>query len=175
MRIAEELGVAAEIVIYQKTPPDRPALEAIIAKLVDPVTDLVRRDAEFAKLGLTDADVATTEQVIEVLWATRCCCNVPWWSPTPPPSSGAPRSAFASCSAADTGRGAQTRRATRNSAGATISVTVRGVGEIASAAMTTVWVSQSCNARRRGRKNATANGATHTATSQPATNSVPRN
>lgn len=67
MRIAEELGVEAEIVIYQKTPPDRATLEAIIAKLEDPVTDLVRRDAQFAKLGLTDADVASAEQVIEVL------------------------------------------------------------------------------------------------------------
>ncbi len=67
MRIAEELGVEAEIVIYQKTPPDRATLEAIIAKLEDPVTDLVRRDAQFAKLGLTDADVASAAQVIEVL------------------------------------------------------------------------------------------------------------
>ncbi len=67
MRIAEELGVDADIVIYQKTPPDRATLEAIIAKLVDPVTNLVRRDAQFAKLGLSDADVGTAEQVIEVL------------------------------------------------------------------------------------------------------------
>ncbi len=57
----------ANVVVYQKTPPDRATLQAIIAKLVDPVTDLVRRDANFAKLGLTDADVATEEQVIEVL------------------------------------------------------------------------------------------------------------
>ena len=67
MRIAEELGVDAEIVLYQKTPPDRADLEAIIAKLEDPVTDLVRRDAQFNKLGLTDADVATPEQVVEVI------------------------------------------------------------------------------------------------------------
>ncbi|MCC6436961.1 MAG: arsenate reductase [Acidimicrobiales bacterium] len=67
MRIAEELGVDAEIVVYQKTPPDRATLEAIIAKLEDPVSDLVRRDAQFQKLGLTDADVATAEQVIDVL------------------------------------------------------------------------------------------------------------
>lgn len=67
MRIAEELGVDAQVVVYQKTPPDRAALEAIVAKLEDPVTDLVRRDAQFQKLGLTDADVETPEQVIEVL------------------------------------------------------------------------------------------------------------
>jgi arsenate reductase len=65
--IAAELGVAADIVIYQKTPPDRAVLEEIIAKLEDPVTDLVRRDSQFAKLGLTDADVATPEQVITIL------------------------------------------------------------------------------------------------------------
>ena len=67
MRIAEELGVDADIVIYQKTPPDRATLEAIIAKLVDPVINLVRRDSQFAKLGLSDADVGTAQQVIEVL------------------------------------------------------------------------------------------------------------
>lgn len=59
--------MAADIVVYQKTPPDRATLEAIVAKLEDPVTDLVRRDSQFAKLGLTDADAATPEQVIELL------------------------------------------------------------------------------------------------------------
>lgn len=67
MRIAEELGVEFDTVLYLKTPPDAATLADIIAKLEDPVTDLVRRDANFAKLGLTDADVATAAQVIEVL------------------------------------------------------------------------------------------------------------
>jgi len=67
VRIAEELGVDAEIVIYQKTPPDRATLESIIAKLEDPVTDLVRRDSQWTKLGLTDADAETPEQVIGLL------------------------------------------------------------------------------------------------------------
>ena len=67
MRIADELGVDAEIVLYLKTPPDADTLAAIIAKLDDPVTDLVRRDSLWKKLGLTDADVATPEQVIDVL------------------------------------------------------------------------------------------------------------
>ncbi len=67
MRIAEELSADADIVLYQKAPPDRATLEAIIAKLEDPVTDLVRRDSLFKKLGLTDDDVATAEQVIDVL------------------------------------------------------------------------------------------------------------
>lgn len=77
MRIAEELGVDADIVLYQKTPPDRATLEAIIAKLEDPVTDLVRRDAQFAKLGLTDDDVADATQVIEVLLAHKMLLQRP--------------------------------------------------------------------------------------------------
>lgn len=67
MRIAAELGVEADIVLYLKTPPDAATLRSIIADLEDPVTDLVRRDANFAKLGLTDADVATADQVVEIL------------------------------------------------------------------------------------------------------------
>ena len=67
MRIAEELGVVAEIVIYQKTPPTEERLRWIVEHLEDPVTDLVRRDAVFTKLALTDSDVATGEQVVAVL------------------------------------------------------------------------------------------------------------
>jgi arsenate reductase len=39
----------------------------LVAKLEDPTTELVRRDANFTKLGLTDADVDTPEQVIDIL------------------------------------------------------------------------------------------------------------
>jgi arsenate reductase len=67
VRIAEELGVDADIVLYMKTPPDEPTLRAIIAKLEDPVTDLVRRDSLWKKLGLTDADAATPDQVVALL------------------------------------------------------------------------------------------------------------
>lgn len=67
MRIAEELGVEAEIVLYLKTPPDADTLRGIIAKLEDPVTDLVRRDSLWTKLGLTDADAATPDQVVALL------------------------------------------------------------------------------------------------------------
>jgi arsenate reductase len=42
-------------------------LTELAGMLEDPVTDLVRRDAVFKKLGLTEADVATTEQVVAVL------------------------------------------------------------------------------------------------------------
>lgn len=57
----------ADIVIYQKTPPGREELEWLVAHLEDPVTDLVRRDSLFKKLGLTDADVATPEQVVDTI------------------------------------------------------------------------------------------------------------
>jgi len=67
VKIAEELGVSADIVLYLKTPPDAATLRDIIGKLEDPVTDLVRRDANFEKLGLSDADVATADQVVDML------------------------------------------------------------------------------------------------------------
>ncbi len=67
MRIAEELGTDAEIVLYLKSPPDAATLRSIIAKLEDPVTDLVRRDSLWQKLGLTDADAATHDQVVQLL------------------------------------------------------------------------------------------------------------
>jgi arsenate reductase len=67
VRIAEELGVDAEVVLYLKTPPDADTLRSIIAKLDDPVTDLVRRDSMWTKLGLTEADAATADQVVALL------------------------------------------------------------------------------------------------------------
>lgn len=67
MRIAEELGVDVEIVNYIKTPPDAETLRAIIAKLEDEPTALVRRDSMWKKLGLTDADAATDEQIVALL------------------------------------------------------------------------------------------------------------
>ena len=63
----ENAGVEAEVVRYLSTPLDEAQLRDLIGKLEDPVTDLVRRDATFAELGLTDADVATTDQVVAVL------------------------------------------------------------------------------------------------------------
>ena len=56
-----------EIVNYRSNPPGADELRAIIAKLDDPPTTLVRRDALFAKLGLTDADVATVDQIVDVI------------------------------------------------------------------------------------------------------------
>jgi arsenate reductase (glutaredoxin) len=65
--IAEELGVDAEIVLYLKSPPDAETLRAVIAKLDDPVTDLVRRDSLWKKLGLSEDDARTEDQVVDLL------------------------------------------------------------------------------------------------------------
>jgi arsenate reductase (glutaredoxin) len=68
--IAEDLGLEVDVVLYQKTPPSEVALRWIIDHLDDPITNLVRRDAVFAKMGLTDADVETADQVVAVLMKT---------------------------------------------------------------------------------------------------------
>jgi arsenate reductase (glutaredoxin) len=67
VRIAEELGVDIEIVNYIKDPPDADTLRDIIAKLEDEPTALVRRDSMWKKLGLTDADAATDDQIVALL------------------------------------------------------------------------------------------------------------
>lgn len=67
MSIADELGADTNIVIYRKDPPDEATLREIIAKLEDPATDLVRRDSLFKKLELTDADVETVDQIVDLI------------------------------------------------------------------------------------------------------------
>lgn len=67
MRIAEELGVDFDTVLYIQHPPDAETLRSIIAKLEDEPTDLVRRDSKFKKLELTDGDVATVDQIVDIL------------------------------------------------------------------------------------------------------------
>ena len=56
-----------EVVNYRSSPPTAEELRVIIAKLDDPPTNLVRRDALFAKLGLTDDDVASVDQIVDVI------------------------------------------------------------------------------------------------------------
>lgn len=65
--VIESEGVDADVVQYLKTPLDEPALRDLIAKLEDPVTDLVRRDPYFKEQGLTDDDVQTDDQVVAIL------------------------------------------------------------------------------------------------------------
>ncbi len=67
MRIADELGVDAEIILYQKTPPDREALTWLVAHLEDLPADLVRKDSQFKRLGLDAADFQTPEQVVPII------------------------------------------------------------------------------------------------------------
>ena len=67
--VANDLGVGFEerryMLVSQR--PTRDEIVELLGRLEDPATDLVRRDARFAKLGLTDADVATPDQVADVL------------------------------------------------------------------------------------------------------------
>jgi len=65
--IAEELGVDFDTVNYIQDPPDADTLRAIIAKLEDEPTALVRRDSKFKKLELDESDVATVDQIVEIL------------------------------------------------------------------------------------------------------------
>ena len=72
MAVAEAEGVEVDVVTYMKQPPDRATLEAIVAKLEDPVEDLVRKDAKFDKLGLNAADyVGNPGAVVDVLVAHK--------------------------------------------------------------------------------------------------------
>ena len=77
MSIAEELGADIELVVYRKNPPDEATLREIIAKLEDPPTDLVRRDALFKKLGLSDDDVATVDQIVATIVANKMIMQRP--------------------------------------------------------------------------------------------------
>ena len=61
------VGVEADVLQYLKEPLDEAALRELLGKLEDEPTDLVRRDSFFKEQGLTDADVATVDQVVAVL------------------------------------------------------------------------------------------------------------
>lgn len=69
LRIAEEAGVEVDVVQYLKTKPDAAELQSIVDKLQGPVTEMVRRDANFKELGLTEDDVQTADQVVPLLAA----------------------------------------------------------------------------------------------------------
>lgn len=67
--LAADLGVDVEERRYllKAQRPTAEELAVLVDELEDPATDLVRRDANFSKLGLSDADVATADQVVAVL------------------------------------------------------------------------------------------------------------
>lgn len=68
---ATEMGVDFDERRYlnKAEAPTRDDVLGLLAILEDPATDLVRRDATFERLGLTDAEVATNEQIADVLTA----------------------------------------------------------------------------------------------------------
>ena len=67
--LAADLGVDVEERRYllKAQRPTREEFEVLVGQVEDPATDLVRRDSLWQKLGLTDADASTPEQVIELL------------------------------------------------------------------------------------------------------------
>lgn len=65
--LLEQSGADVEVVDYLKNPLDEVSLRSLLSKLEDPETDLVRRDSFFAQNGLTDADVVSTDQIVELL------------------------------------------------------------------------------------------------------------
>ncbi|MXW62478.1 MAG: arsenate reductase [Acidimicrobiaceae bacterium] len=68
MAVATEMGVDFTEVRYMKDFPDEQTLRDLIAKLEEPVENLVRKDAQFAKLGLNEDDyVGNADAVVEVL------------------------------------------------------------------------------------------------------------
>jgi arsenate reductase len=69
VRTAEELGLDVEVIQYLKHPPERTTLQTIADNFDGDVTELIRRDNTWKALELTDADVATTSQVVDVLVA----------------------------------------------------------------------------------------------------------
>lgn len=64
---AEERGVDVQIVKYLEDPPDRDALESLVARLEDPVADLVRKDAHFKELGLDPDAYTDVQSVVDLL------------------------------------------------------------------------------------------------------------
>jgi arsenate reductase (glutaredoxin) len=69
VEVAGELGVDVSLRKYmlKSERPTREEIVTLLGQLEDPPTDLVRRDAKFKQYGLTDDDVATADQVADVL------------------------------------------------------------------------------------------------------------
>lgn len=65
--VAAEQGIDVDVVPYLREPLDEAALLDLLTKLEDAPRDLVRQDATFKELGLTDADVETPQQVAALL------------------------------------------------------------------------------------------------------------
>lgn len=66
MATADELGVDVDEVRYLDAPPDRATLEAVVAALQDPVTDLIRH-GDAKKAGVDTSQATTPAAVVELL------------------------------------------------------------------------------------------------------------
>lgn len=66
---AKEAGTDVDVVKYLNVSErlDRASLAALADKLEDPVGDMVRRDQNFKKLELTEADVDSRDKVLDLL------------------------------------------------------------------------------------------------------------
>jgi arsenate reductase (glutaredoxin) len=70
LELLDERSVDHAVVEYLVTPPSRHTLETIVAKLVDPVSDLVRTtDPRFTELGLDPGAYTGSEAVVDLLLA----------------------------------------------------------------------------------------------------------
>jgi arsenate reductase (glutaredoxin) len=70
LAILEERSIDHGVINYLNTPPSRDELESIVAVLIDPVSDLVRRtDKAFTDLGLDASGYNQAEEVIDLLLA----------------------------------------------------------------------------------------------------------
>lgn len=69
LQAVEESGKSFEVIQYLKQPRTAEQLRELIGILDAEPTELVRRDANFTKLGLADQDVASADQVVEILVA----------------------------------------------------------------------------------------------------------
>ncbi len=67
--VAADIDLDVEIIQYLKHPLDEAALRKIVEIFDGDIADLVRRDNTWKALGLTDADVASADQVVAVLAA----------------------------------------------------------------------------------------------------------
>ncbi len=68
MAVAAEAGIDVDVVLYMSERPDRDTLVRIVERLEDPVENLVRKDSQFSKLGLSPDDyVASPAAVVDVL------------------------------------------------------------------------------------------------------------
>lgn len=54
---------------YLQEPLDEPTLRGILAKLTDPVADMVRHDGHFAELGLDDDGYTSEDEIVALLLA----------------------------------------------------------------------------------------------------------